>query len=103
MSLNSIPVNFHFCLYQGPKLREETIRKLISLGINPNTVASEAEAQALISKMEKTQAVKETTNESLSKNTLSAEEDLKKKKDNEVAIFQMFEMDANINKLLFKL
>lgn len=103
MSLNSIPVNFHFCLYQGPKLKEETIRKLISLGINPNTVSSEAQAQSLISQIENTQAVKETTNESSSKNTLTAEENLKKKKENEVAIFQMFEMDANINKLLFKL
>ena len=103
MSLNSIPVNFHFCLYHGPKLKEETIRKLISLGINPNTVTSEAQAQSLISQIEKTQAVKETTNESSSKNTLSSEHDFEKYKENEVAIFNMFELDANINKLLFKL
>ena len=102
MSLNSVPASFYFCLYSGPKLKEETIRKLISLGINPNTVSSEAQAQNLIAQIENTQAVKET-NESSSKGTLTAEENLKKKKDNEVAIFQMFEMDANINKLLFKL
>ena len=103
MSLNGVPASFHFCVYSAPKLKEDTIRKLIALGINPNTVASEAEAQALIAQIEKTEAVKEVTNESSSKNTLTAEENLKKKKDNEIAIFQMFEMDANINKLLFKL
>ena len=103
MSLNGVPASFHFCVYSAPKLKEETIRKLISLGINPNTVSSEAQAQALIAQIEKTQAVKESTNESSSKNTLTSEKDLEKKNDNEIAIFQMFEMNANLNKLLFKL
>ena len=103
MSLNGVPASFHFCVYSAPKLKEETIRKLISLGINPNTVSSEAQAQALMAQIEKTQAVKESTNESSSKNTLTSEKDLEKKNDNEIAIFQMFEMNANLNKLLFKL
>ena len=90
MSLNGVPASFHFCVYSAPKLTEETIRKLISLGINPNTVSSEAQAQALIAQIEKTQAVKEPTNESSSKNTLTSEKDLEKKND-------------NLNKLLFKL
>ena len=103
MSLNGVPASFHFCVYSSPRLKEETIRKLISLGINPSTVASEAEAQRLIAKIEKTEMVKETTNESSSKNTLTAEKDLETQKNNETIIFSMFEMDSNINKLLFNL
>lgn len=103
MSLNGVSPSFYFCFYSSSKLREETIRKLIALGINPSTVLSEAEAQRLIAQIEKTQAVKETTNESSSKNTLTAEKDLEAQKDNETTIFKMFEMDSNINKLLFNL
>lgn len=103
MSLNSVSSNLYFCVYSTQKISEETRKKLIALGINPNTVTSEAQAQALIAKIEKTQSVKEPTNESSSKNTISSEQDYETQKNNENAIFSMFEMDANLNKLLFKL
>lgn len=103
MSLNHISTHLYFGTYYGPKLTEETRRKLIALGINPNTVTSEAQAKALIAQIEKTEAVKETTNESSSQNTVCEEQNLEIKTDNETAIFNMFEMSANINKLLFKL
>lgn len=103
MSLNSVSSNLYFCVYSAQKISDETRRKLIALGIDPNTVTSEAQAKALIAQVEKTQVVKETSNESSSKNQISSTEDFERQKDNETAIFNMFEMDANLNKLLFKL
>lgn len=44
--------NSFFGCVSGSRLSEETIRKLRRLGIEPSTVTSEAQAQALITKLE---------------------------------------------------
>lgn len=85
------------------KLSEQTKRKLIALGIDPSTVSSESEALRLIEAIEHKKEVQKVDNESNSKNTVSDEEEVRIKKQNEEAIFSMFDMRANINKFVLGL
>ena len=52
MSINSVGNLNGYIHPCGSKLSEETRRKLIALGIDPSTVASEAQAQILIAQLE---------------------------------------------------
>ena len=61
----------------GSRLSEETIRKLRRLGIEPSTVTSEAQAQALITKLEqKLEQVHKTANSSNAQQATSSEAEM---------------------------
>lgn len=85
------------------KLTEQTRRKLIALGINPNTVSSESEAIRIIEAIERKKEIQKVENESNSKNTVCDEEEVRIKKQNEDALYSMFNMNANINKFVLGL
>ena len=85
------------------KPSEQTKRKLIALGIDPSTVPSESEALRLIETIEHKKEVQKVDNESNSKNTVSDEEEVRIKKQNEEAIFSMFDMRGNVNKFVLGL
>ena len=102
MSINSIGNLSGFIVIQD-RLSEQTRRKLIALGIDPSTVSSESEALRLIDSIEKRKAVQKVDNDSNSKNTCTAEEDLKEKKRNEEMIYSMLNMSANVNKFILGL
>lgn len=66
--------NSFFGCVSGSRLSEETIRKLRRLGIEPSTVTSEAQAQALITKLEqKLEQVHKTANSSNAQQATSSE------------------------------
>lgn len=48
MELTGVSQYSGFCILGGSSLSEETRKKLLELGIDPSTVSSEAQAQALI-------------------------------------------------------
>ncbi len=103
MSINSIG-QFGGCFYvSGNTLSEETRRKLLALGIDPNTVTSESEAKRLIENIEQLKAIRKVNNESNSKNTCTDEEELRIKKRNEEAVFSILNMNANVNKFILGL
>ena len=61
----------------GSRLSEETIRKLRRLGIEPSTVTSEAQAQALITKLEqKLEQVHKTANSNNAQQATSSEAEM---------------------------
>lgn len=68
--------SFFGCV-SGSRLSEETIRKLRSLGIEPSTVTSEAQAQALITKLEqKLEQVHKTANSNNAQQATSSEAEM---------------------------
>lgn len=69
--------NSFFGCVSGSRLSEETIRKLRQLGIEPSTVTSEAQAQALITKLEqKLEQVHKTANSSNAQQATSSEAEM---------------------------
>lgn len=69
--------NSFFECVSGSRLSEETIRKLRRLGIEPSTVTSEAQAQALITKLEqKLEQVHKTANSSNAQQATSSEAEM---------------------------
>lgn len=69
--------NSFFGCVSGSRLSEETIRKLRRLGIEPSTVTSEAQAQALITKLEqKLEQVHKTANSSNAQQATSSEAEM---------------------------
>ena len=69
--------NSFFGCVSGSRLSEETIRKLRRLGIEPSTVTSEAQAQALIIKLEqKLEQVHKTANSSNAQQATSSEAEM---------------------------
>lgn len=69
--------NSFFGCVSGSRLSEETIRKLRRLGIEPSTVTSEAQAQALITKLEqKLEQVHKTANSSNAQQATSSESEM---------------------------
>lgn len=68
--------SFFGCVF-GSRLSEETIRKLRQLGIEPSTVTSEAQAQALITKLEqKLEQVHKTANSNNAQQATSSEAEM---------------------------
>ena len=75
--LTSSASNSFFGCVSGSRLSEETIRKLRRLGIEPSTVTSEAQAQALITKLEqKLEQVHKTANSSNAQQATSSEAEM---------------------------
>ncbi len=73
---SSVSNSFFGCV-SGSRLSEETIRKLRRLGIEPSTVTSEAQAQALITKLEqKLEQVHKTANSSNAQQATSSEAEM---------------------------
>lgn len=69
--------NSFFGCVSGSRLSEETIRKLRRLGIEPSTVTSEAQAQALIAKLEqKLEQVHKTANSNNAQQATSSEAEM---------------------------
>lgn len=69
--------NSFFGCVSGSRLSEETIRKLRRLGIEPSTVTSEAQAQALITKLEqKLEQVHKTANSNNAQQATSSETEM---------------------------
>ena len=69
--------NSFFGCVSGSRLSEETIRKLRRLGIEPSTVTSEAQAQALITKLEqKLEQVHTTANSNNAQQATSSEAEM---------------------------
>lgn len=69
--------NSFFGCVSGSRLSEETIRKLRRLGIEPSTVTSEAQAQALITKLEqKLEQVHKTANSNNAQQATSSESEM---------------------------
>lgn len=69
--------NSFFGCVSGSRLSEETIRKLRRLGIEPSTVTSEAQAQALITKLEqKLEQVHKTANFNNAQQATSSEAEM---------------------------
>lgn len=69
--------NSFFGCVSGSRLSEETIRKLRRLGIEPSTVTSETQAQALITKLEqKLEQVHKTANSSNAQQATSSEAEM---------------------------
>ncbi len=69
--------NSFFGCVSGSRLSEETIRKLRRFGIEPSTVTSEAQAQALITKLEqKLEQVHKTANSSNAQQATSSEAEM---------------------------
>lgn len=69
--------NSFFGCVSGSRLSEETIRKLRQLGIEPSTVTSEVQAQALITKLEqKLEQVHKTANSSNAQQATSSEAEM---------------------------
>ena len=69
--------NSFFGCVSGSRLSEETIRRLRRLGIEPSTVTSEAQAQALITKLEqKLEQVHKTANSSNAQQATSSEAEM---------------------------
>ncbi len=69
--------NSFFGCVSGSRLSEETKRKLRQLGIEPSTVTSEAQAQALITKLEqKLEQVHKTANSSNAQQATSSEAEM---------------------------
>lgn len=69
--------NSFFGCVSGSRLNEETIRKLRRLGIEPSTVTSEAQAQALITKLEqKLEQVHKTANSNNAQQATSSEAEM---------------------------
>ena len=69
--------NSFFGCVSGSRLSEETIRKLRRLGIEPSTVTSEAQAQALITKLEqKLEHVHKTANSNNAQQATSSEAEM---------------------------
>ena len=69
--------NSFFGCVSGSRLSEETIRKLRRLGIEPSTVTSEAQAQALITKLEqKLEQVHKPANSSNAQQATSSEAEM---------------------------
>lgn len=69
--------NSFFGCVSGSRLSEETIRKLRRLGIEPSTVTSEAQAQALITKLEqKLEQVHKTANSNNAQHATSSEAEM---------------------------
>ena len=69
--------NSFFGCVSGSRLSEETIRKLRRLGIEPSNVTSEAQAQALINKLEqKLEQVHKTANSSNAQQATSSEAEM---------------------------
>lgn len=69
--------NSFFGCVSGSRLSEETIRKLRRLGIEPSTVTSEAQAQALITKLEqKLEQVHKTANSNNAQQATSSEAEM---------------------------
>lgn len=69
--------NSFFGCVSGSRLSEETIRKLRRLGIEPSTVTSEAQAQALITKLEqKLEQVHKTANSNNAQQVTSSEAEM---------------------------
>ena len=69
--------NSFFGCVSGSRLSEETIRKLRRLGIEPSTVTSEAQAQALITKLEqKLEQVHKTANSSNAQQATTSEAEM---------------------------
>lgn len=103
MWINSIGNSSCFFYTNGNTLSEQIRKKLLALGIDPNTVKSETEAISIIRNIENNKAVQKIDNESNSKNTCTAEEELKTKKQNEENIYLMLKMTANVNKFILGL
>lgn len=96
MSINSIT---SFGIFGISYLSEETRRKLRALGIDPNSVTSESQAQLLIKNALKLQQVEEA--QSFEQKMISeSESELNK---NEDVVLQMLNMTANVNKYLLGL
>jgi len=74
MSINGIFSSGNFGIIQSAQgqLSEETKQKLQALGIDPSTVTSETQAQALIAAAQ--QKIQQTNNDSSSKNTCCTSE-----------------------------
>lgn len=69
--------NSFFGCVSGSRLSEETIRKLRRLGIEPSTVTSETQAQALITKLEqKLEQVHKTANSNNAQQATSSEAEM---------------------------
>ena len=69
--------NSFFGCVSGSRLSEETIRRLRRLGIEPSTVTSEAQAQALITKLEqKLEQVHKTANSNNAQQATSSEAEM---------------------------
>ena len=69
--------NSFFGCVSGSRLSEDTIRKLRRLGIEPSTVTSEAQAQALITKLEqKLEQVHKTANSNNAQQATSSEAEM---------------------------
>lgn len=69
--------NSFFGCVSGSRLSEETIRKLRRLGIEPSTVTSEVQAQALITKLEqKLEQVHKTANSNNAQQATSSEAEM---------------------------
>lgn len=69
--------NSFFGCVSGSRLSEETIRKLRRLGIEPSTVTSEDQAQALITKLEqKLEQVHKTANSNNAQQATSSEAEM---------------------------
>ncbi len=69
--------NSFFGCVSGSRLSEETIRKLRQLGIEPSTVTSETQAQALITKLEqKLEQVHKTANSNNAQQATSSEAEM---------------------------
>lgn len=69
--------NSFFGCVSGSRLSEETIRKLRRFGIEPSTVTSEAQAQALITKLEqKLEQVHKTANSNNAQQATSSEAEM---------------------------
>lgn len=77
LGVTSSASNSFFGCVSGSRLSEETIRKLRRLGIEPSTVTSEAQAQALITKLEqKLEQVHKTANSSNAQQATSSEAEM---------------------------
>lgn len=75
--VTSLASNSFFGCVSGSRLSEETIRKLRRLGIEPSTVTSEAQAQALITKLEqKLEQVHKTANSNNAQQATSSEAEM---------------------------
>jgi len=99
MSVNSVGNLSGYIRLCGTILSEETRRKLIALGIDPSTVASEAQAKILIEQIENMRKQAKIAPLNTSQNI---NEDFNQEQ-NEEFIMSMMNFNANINRAIFKI
>ena len=105
MSVNSIGFPNSYLCISGSSISEETRRKLIALGIDPNTVYSESQARAII---EQVLALRKDSNQPIPiefKNTVEAAKNNndKQTKENSENMLSLLDYDSNMKKIILGL